>query len=310
MSLTNFERASLTAIQPSAERSLPSDEIDKFIDFGLRWSLLASRQARLTQLETGPNGFWFKQDGTPVTALERSIELMAREMLVEYETGAVVIGEETGGVLPDDGYAVAVDPIDGTWAYLAGIHTYAVTLAIYLDRTPLIGFVASPASGEIGYSARGQSRLLKLGIYGEPHGGFDLPVYSDHEEAVLVNLHPGRGGAMSVASMYRAWTMSHIRMVRSTGGSPAWGLLDASKGRYVYANLWADTPSTPFDLAAGALLVRTAGGDVVDLAGNPIDVLGHRGPFVAAVNDDSRNRIIEIIRESLIDPSQDEDGAS
>jgi fructose-1,6-bisphosphatase/inositol monophosphatase family enzyme len=99
-------------------------------------------------------------------------------------------------------------------------------------------------------------------------------------------------------------------MVRSTGGSPAWGLLDASKGRYVYANLWADTPSTAFDLAAGVLLVRKAGGEVVDLEGNPIEVLGHRGPFIAAIDDDSRNRIVEIVRESVVDPFRDEGGES
>jgi myo-inositol-1(or 4)-monophosphatase len=310
LSLTSFEKAALGPFEPSIERSLPSDELDRFVEFGLRWSLEASGQARLTQLAADQNGFQMKQDGSPATTLERSIELMAREMLFEIDTGAVVVGEETGGALPDEGYGVAIDPIDGTWAYLAGIHTYAVTLAVYRDRTPLIGFVASPASGEIAYSARGGSRLLKLGVFGEPNDGFDLPVYRDHAEAVLVNMHPGRRGAKTVEALYNAWSTSQIRMVRSTGGSPAWGLLDASKGRYVYANLWADTPSTAFDLAAGVLLVRTAGGEVVDLEGSPIEVLGHRGPFVAAIDDDSRNRIVEIVRESVVDLSQEEGGES
>jgi fructose-1,6-bisphosphatase/inositol monophosphatase family enzyme len=308
--LTSFEKAALSPFEPSIERSPPFDETDRFLEFGLRWSLKASGQARLAQLQTNENGVEIKQDGSPATTLERSIELMAKEMLVEVDPNAVLVGEETGGVLPDDGYAVAVDPIDGTWAFLAGIHTYAVTLAVYLERRPLIGFVASPASGEIGYSARGRSRLLKLGVFGEPSGGFDLPVYRDHGEAVLVNVHPGRHGAKTVDALYKAWSTSRIRMVRSTGGSPAWGLLDASKGRYVYANLWADTPSTAFDLAAGVLLVRKAGGEVVDLEGNPIEVLGHRGPFVAAIDDDSRNRIVEIVRESVVDPFRDEGGES
>jgi len=310
VSLTSFEKAALSSFEPSIERSVPSDEIDRFLDFGLRWSLEASGQARSRQLGADQKGFEIKQDGSPATRLERSIELMAKEMLVEVDPNAALVGEETGGVLPDDGYAVAIDPIDGTWAFLAGIHTYSVTLAVYLDRTPLIGFVASPASGEVGYSARGGSRLLKLGVFGEPNGGFDLPVYRDHGEAVLVNVHPGRRGAKTVDALYNAWSTSQIRMVRSTGGSPAWGLLDASKGRYVYVNLWADTPSTAFDLAAGVLLVRTAGGEVVDLEGDPIEVLGHRGPFVAAIDDDSRNRIVEIVRGSVVDLSQVEGGES
>lgn len=308
MSLNSLEENALSRFEPSTGHSIPSEELDGFLEFGLRWSLRASERVRLAQLVSDQDEVEIKADGSPTTTLERSIELMARDMLSEIPTSACLVGEETGGVLPDHGYSVAIDPIDGTWAYLSGIHTYALTLAIYLDREPVAGFVASPASGEIGYSARRKSRLLKLGVFGEPSHGFDLPVYRDRKEDLLVNLHPGRRAATTIDSLYAAWSRGEIRMVRSASGSPAWGLLDASKGRYVYANLWDNTPSTPYDLAAGVLLVRTAGGDVVDLEGNPIDVLGHRGPFVAAIDHDSRNRIVEIVRESVAETVQNEGG--
>ena len=37
-------------------------------------------------------------------------------------------------------------------------------------------------------------------------------------------------------------------MLKLSGGSPAWSLLEAAKGRFVYVNLWTSRPADPFDL--------------------------------------------------------------
>ena len=88
-------------------------------------------------------------------------------------------------------------------------------------------------------------------------------------------------------------------MMKLTGGSPSWSLLEAAKGRFVYVNLWASKPSDPFDLAAGVLLVRGAGGEVSDLDGNPIDPAAHSGPFVAAIDEAERNNVTDLVRQAL-----------
>jgi fructose-1,6-bisphosphatase/inositol monophosphatase family enzyme len=85
-------------------------------------------------------------------------------------------------------------------------------------------------------------------------------------------------------------------MVRSPGGSPAWALLEAAKGSFVYVNLWSNRPAAAFDLAAACLLVRGSGGDVVDLDGKPINSVSHAGPFVAAVDADSRRIVTSFVR--------------
>ena len=88
-------------------------------------------------------------------------------------------------------------------------------------------------------------------------------------------------------------------MVRSPGGSPAWALLEASKGTYTYLNLWSDEPASIFDLAAGALLVRGAGGQVVSLAGEEIELDGHAGPFIAGTDAAALAKVAELVRTAI-----------
>jgi fructose-1,6-bisphosphatase/inositol monophosphatase family enzyme len=92
-----------------------------------------------------------------------------------------------------------------------------------------------------------------------------------------------------------AWQSSQVQMVRMEGGSPAAALLDAAKGTFVYANLWDKRPSEPFDLAAGVMLVRNAGGRVVDASGRDIDASSHTGPFVAGVHQNAREQIVSAV---------------
>jgi fructose-1,6-bisphosphatase/inositol monophosphatase family enzyme len=88
-------------------------------------------------------------------------------------------------------------------------------------------------------------------------------------------------------------------MVRAPGGAPSLGLLEAAKGNFVYVNLWDRRETAAWDLSAGLLLVRAAGGDVVDLDGGPVRTVGHRGPFVAALRLQDRDRVAELVRSAM-----------
>ncbi|MHC4452967.1 MAG: inositol monophosphatase family protein, partial [Planctomycetota bacterium] len=116
---------------------------------------------------------------------------------------------------------------------------------------------------------------------------------------VLVNIQPSLKAQPTISALYNAWRQRRIRNVRSPGGSPAWALLEAAKGRFCYVNLWSDRPAAPFDLAAGVLLVRAAGGDVVGLDGDPIDLVRHAGPFVAGIQPAARSTVLEIVRGAI-----------
>ena len=284
--------------EPDAAQA--EDESSRWVAFGLYMVLDAGRLVREKRMVAGRQDVLYKDDGSPATRLEADIETMLRNRLAKFEPSAVVVGEETGGAMSGSGIEIAIDPVDGTWAFLSGTETYTTTLAVFRDGVPILGMISNPTTGEIGYAtAAGDSRLLQLSVFGESDRAISLPEYEDTAREVLVNFHPCRTGRSVVNGLYDVWQERGVRMVRSPGGSPSWALVEAARGAFVYLNLWSKRPAEPYDLSPGVLLVRNAGGEVTDLEGKPIDMLRHAGPFVASIHERGREQVAEIAKGVL-----------
>jgi myo-inositol-1(or 4)-monophosphatase len=191
-----------------------------------------------------------------------------------------------------------MDPIDGTWAFLNETSTWSCTLAVFRDGRPFAGFVANPATGEIAYTVEGgPARFLRVSTFGESDFAMNLGGRPSPRRP-LVNLHPNRSAAAVNAALLDAWQRDEISSLRSPGGSPAWSLVEAARGHYVYVNVWSKRPAQPFDLAAAVLLMQNAGGDVTDLDNKPIDAAAHAGPWVAALDAKARVAVAAIVSDA------------
>ena len=84
----------------------------------------------------------YKNDKSPTTDLELEIETLLHDRLAIFSPKATIVGEETGGRLTSTGLSVAIDPIDGTWAFLNGLETFTTTLAIFRDAFLVVFLVA------------------------------------------------------------------------------------------------------------------------------------------------------------------------
>ena len=298
MSLTPLETSALDSFRrDDFPPQATGDERSDWIQVGLSIALYAARLLRSSGPTVDVSEVDLKSDGSPVTELDRQIEERVRTALAKFHPEAVIVGEEGGGELPADGSAVAIDPVDGTWAYISGTGTAATTLAVFTDGAPFLGVVSNPTTGEIAYTVdEGHARLIRLAMLGEADVGHDLPLPGADPSKILVNIQPSPAAQPVVGALYEAWNRRDIQYVRSPGGSPVWAMLEAAKGRFCYFNAWSERPAEPFDLAAGALLVRAAGGEVVGLDGKPIDAVRHAGPFVASVQPATRSKLLEILR--------------
>jgi fructose-1,6-bisphosphatase/inositol monophosphatase family enzyme len=277
-----------------------SEGVGDWVDIGLRLLLDAGRNIRATRPGAGRGEADYKGDGSPFTRLEQAIEEDLRLRLAAFDPIATVIGEESGGSMIDVGVAVAIDPIDGTWAFLNGTENFSTTLAFFREGEPFLGMVSNPKTGEIGYAAiEGPARLLQLSLFGEEDVAYTLPPEPPETAPILVNAHPSRRGGALLEALFDAWEGGDVQMVRSPGGSPVLALLEAAKGSFVYVNLWSKRPAEVYDLAAGTLLVRQAGGEVTDLEGRPIDSLHHQGPFVAGIDGQARAKVASITRQAM-----------
>ena len=301
MSLNPLEKSVLDAFRDGEFPPQPTgDERLDWVSFGLSVALQANRVLRSSGPIVDVAEVGLKSDGSPVTDLDHQVENMVRAALAAFHPETPVVGEEGGGALPADGPAVAFDPVDGTWAYVSGTGTAATTLAVFQDGVPFLGVVANPSTGEIAYAVDGEdARLVQLAVFGETDSAYRLPLGGADPAKILVNVQPSLKAQPSVQALYDAWNRRHIQYVRSPGGSPVWAMLEAAKGRFCYVNVWSERPAEAFDLAAGVLLIRSAGGEVVGLDGAPIDSVRHAGPFVAGVHTAVRSSVLEIVRKSI-----------
>lgn len=267
------------------------------VRFGI-WSLLEiGNMVRSRRISPADIEQKRKDDGSPVTVLEEEIEEFMIASLRRYLTGVEFIGEESGGEIPVQGISLALDPLDGTWSFLGHTETCAASLAFFKDGQPFLGMVMNPATGEIGYALEGKTtRLIQLSLFGEDDRAVNLPTRKPSEtHSCLVNFHPSKNGGELTQVLYRLWHEKKVKMVKSTGGSPAWALLEAAKGHFLYINLWSKRPAVSYDLAAAILLVRGAGGDVINLAGASIPFIGHQGLFIAGVSPSQYPELLEAL---------------
>lgn len=263
----------------------PVDNPEAWLQLGLEVLLEAGQRVRAMRFSPMAGSIVFKADGSPSVPLESALEQSLRQRLRRDAPGTSVVGEESGGSIDHDGVSVAIDPVDGTWALVNRSETHTTSLAMLRRGQVFLGMVANAATGEIAYALNGQtSRLLQLSCFGEEDCAFDLPLDRSPGTLPLIHLHPSRGAGLLVNGLHRAWQEGQIAMLKSPGGSPAWALLEAAKGTFVYVNHWQGRSPEPFDIEGCIYLLRQAGGEAIDLDGYPIDPARHQGPFVAGIN--------------------------
>jgi myo-inositol-1(or 4)-monophosphatase len=207
----------------------------------------------------------------PVTEHDRAAEEKIREVLEAQCPGSEVIGEE-GGVRPGSGVRWYVDPIDGTANFAAGVPFFCVSVAAAVGDEVVAGVVYDPLSGQ----------EFTADLDGAYCG--DTPLRSRgaarDREAMLLCSYPSPrdlelDGEESLARLGRL--IDAFAAVRRPGSA-------ALKLAHVAAG-WSDAAlglrASPWDVAAGCLLVRQAGGLYIPLDGSVFEV----GGYLACVED-------------------------
>ena len=248
----------------SASLRLGTDaELRGWVDAALGWCDAADEVA-LRHFRRDPV-IARKPDRTFVTEADTAIERLIRERVADAFPDHGVVGEELGS---DGGGASVrwfVDPIDGTHNYLRGIPLFATLLGVERDGELQAGIVSAPALGGRWYAWRGGGAWGAGPIAGADRDGGarrlhvsaidDLAdaqvVYAGTRDLIASGAAPGFEGLLDTV-----W--------RERGFGDFWGYSLVAEGA---AEVMVEVGLKMWDIAAPAVIVEEAGGQVTDFDG-------------------------------------------
>ncbi len=194
-----------------------------------------------------------------VTEYDERCEHLLRERLGAAFPGVAVVGEEAGGER-GNGAVWYVDPIDGTSNFGHGHPYFCISLGLWEGATPVCGVVHAPAMGLTYAAARGQGVTRN----GEP---VRVSGVRELSRALLSSGFPS-DRATRRPDPYRAF----VAVDRASHGIRRCGAAALEQSLVAdgaYDGFW-EIGLAAWDLAAGALFVKEAGGEVTDLEGRPL----------------------------------------
>ncbi|WP_422935102.1 inositol monophosphatase family protein [Sinomonas sp. P47F7] len=216
-----------------------------------RWANAFTRSADLGRVRTKANA------ADHVTAVDLAVEQHVRQIIAERLPGHTVVGEEMGGLAQPGVPCWYVDPVDGTSNLANGVPWTAFSLALAIDREPLVAVVGDVWRGQVFAAVAG------LGAEVDGHR-LELQPPPETTDATLAGKivstelqgHSSWPGMETFLDRLRE-RFCTVRIM----GSGALALMGPAAGRGVGTVI---ERFSPIDHLAAALIVREAGGVLLD----------------------------------------------
>jgi fructose-1,6-bisphosphatase/inositol monophosphatase family enzyme len=224
-------------------------------------------------------------DGTPTCAIDKVAEDVILDMVKRRDLPFNVLSEEAGFVDRGKAKTLVIDPIDGTYNSVMSLPFYSVSLAIGSRslRDVEAGLVQNLVTGDTYYAERGKGASLN----GER---IRTRAFNPYKSIFLVYL-----GKYSSVDNFRLAKLG-VRARALGCASLEMCLLAEGKADAYYMNCEVYERSIRVvDIAASALILREAGGEIVDLSGHPLDMrfdLQERSNFLAYGDEEVRKVVM------------------
>jgi myo-inositol-1(or 4)-monophosphatase len=219
-----------------------------------------------------------------VTEFDRRSEALILEAIRREYPGDGVLSEESGSNGVHGERTWIVDPLDGTTNFAHGIPIFTVTMALMDGRGLQSGIVYDPLRQEMFWAERGQGAFLD-------DRRLQVSQVSDLRSSLLVTGFPYDIATSRFNNLdhYANFSM-RCQGVRRLG-SAALDLAYLAAGRF---EAYWDLQLSPWDVAAGALLIQEAEGRVTNIHGG--DDLLRQDLSLLATNGRLHNAMLEVLR--------------
>lgn len=197
-----------------------------------------------------------------VTDVDRESERLVIAIIKETFPGDRILGEESGASGSTAQRRWLIDPLDGTTNYTHGYPCFAVSIGCEDSGEMIVAVVFNPIADELFWAVKGKGAYLN-----------DRPINVSStttiETSLLATGFPVDTRVAEHPNMPQFQRLTDMSQGVRRDGSAAIDLCQVACGRL--DGYWELTLG-PWDMAAGSLLVKEAGGNVTNVLGGPFDV--------------------------------------
>lgn len=240
-----------------------------------------------------PQDVTFKGEVNPVTETDRASEAHIVQRLREAFPDHHILAEEEGGDALHTPVAIwIIDPVDGTNNFAHSFPHIGISIALVVEGEPHVGVIYDPLRDELFAAQRGDGATLN----GDP---IHVSTLTRLAESFLATGFPYD---RRVAEDNNVSRFDHF-LRRSQGvrraGAAVLDLAYVACGRF--DGFW-ERGLSPWDVAAGILIIQEAGGWVTDFEGTPLPLEGEQ---IVASNGAIHEAMLRVIREGSGAPHPD-----
>ena len=225
-----------------------------------------------------------KGPGDYVSASDKKVEKILVEELQKARPEYSILSEEIGEINNKDKSSKwIIDPIDGTNNFLHGIPHFAISIGLELNKEIVSGIIYDPIKDEMFTAEKGNGAFIN-------NHRIRVSARSKLKDCIIFTSGPKYGSADKELSMkeYNKFSAEVITPIRKLGS----GALDMA---YVAAGrcdgFWSRNLNY-WDIAAGIILVKEAGGFVTDFNGENQYI---KNKTVLATNSKINKEMIEVL---------------
>ncbi|MDD5584884.1 MAG: inositol monophosphatase family protein [Candidatus Omnitrophica bacterium] len=194
--------------------------------------------------------------------------------------------EENVYAKTDSPFTWIIDPLDGTNNFVCGMALFCVSIALAYDNELLLGVVYDVMHNELFYAQRGKGAFLN-GKHIRVNEVIDL-----RKALLITGFYYNRGKEMvKTLAAIKRFMFKHVLGLRRLG-SAALDLCFVASGRA--AGFW-EFELSPWDFAAGKILVEEAGGRVTDDKGKKVPLT--RKHYIVASNGRIHAKMLSVIND-------------
>lgn len=232
---------------------------DKFLSVAKQAALEAGKVSMSYYGKKHQYNFKNQDKSDFATQADLEAEELIIRILTENFPGHNIIAEETGRKKKDSEYTWVIDPLDGTFSFSIGMPYFAVSIGLMKDNQPILGVIYQPVQDDLYLASLGKG----VDVNGKTIHISQKDDLSSSSMVVDFGHKARRGPKIDSYIVPLCKEAGHIYSIGTTAMAMALAARGIQEGMIAQAWIW--------DFAAGAVIVKEAGGKVTDFKGQVID---------------------------------------